>query len=551
MSLRRRGVRWLGALLVCAAAATLLLPACGGEGSSSQGPTPKPGGTFVFPLLGDPVSIEPLNAQETEGTQVAHQVFQGLVKYVTNDSGEMVAVPDIAETWETGDGRVWTFHLKPGVRFQRPVGRAVVAQDFVDSWNRATDPANESYVSYVLAPIEGCDDRGYQVDTSAGLTGVTAVDAHTLRVALRYPFAEFPETLGHTVAAVTPVDYIERVGARKFARRPIGTGPYKVVSWKRGKSITLARNADYWQPAAAGHVDKIKMPIVADVETMWDAFEDGEIDCSRVPPGQVATVTASPRVQSGRWSATSWPTLALGYVGIDMKGGRLSRDLDLRLALAMATDKQRVVSEAGEGVPTPASGYVPEGVPGRRSNDDLLPFDPSRAKSVVDGLASVPELDYWYANSDAGEEVARILRAGWREAGVEVRARGFEWPVLYSGLSQTGSSESPDLFATGFIADYPSMGAFLYPLFHSDQSGTGSLTGYSSPQVDEVLLQARGTLDAQQRQNLYAQAERLILADMPAVPLYYYRAFRVSSARIGGFTLNPMGLTDMWAVWVK
>ena len=161
----------LAAVLLLVAAASLA--GCTGD-SSDAGPaqddegTPKPGGTLVFPLPGEPVSIEPLNAQDASGLQVAHQVFQGLTKWVRDDDGVLVTEPDIAATWDSADGQTWVFHLKQGVTFQAPVGRPVTAQDFVDSWTRVTDPENQSYVAYILAPIEGCDDRGYQTDPVAG-----------------------------------------------------------------------------------------------------------------------------------------------------------------------------------------------------------------------------------------------------------------------------------------------------------------------------------------------------------------------------------------------
>ena len=114
----------LAAVLLLVAAASLA--GCTDD-SSDAGPaqndegTPKPGGTFVFPLPGDPVSIEPLNAQDASGLQVAHQVFEGLTKWVRDDDGVLVTEPGIAATWESADGQTWVFHLKQGVTFQAPV----------------------------------------------------------------------------------------------------------------------------------------------------------------------------------------------------------------------------------------------------------------------------------------------------------------------------------------------------------------------------------------------------------------------------------------------
>jgi len=543
------------AVLAMLIAAALALAGCAGTGSSAvgthKGDSPKAGGTYVYPLHADPVSIEPLNAQEPEGMQVAHQVFEGLVKWAMNDAGDMVAVPGIAQSWETTDAQTWTFHLKKGVTFQPPVSREVTAQDFVDSWNRVTDPKNQSYVSYILAPIEGCDDGGYQVDPKKGLSGVRAIDAYTLEVKLRYPFAELPMVLGHTVAAVTPVEYIKRIGKKAYGKRPVGTGPYMVESWKAQRSVQLTKSPSYWDVNNAGWVDRVSMPIITETSAMWLAFQKGDLDCSRVPPGQVKLAETLPQVGSGEWTAKSWPSPAVGFIGINMLDKALGGDLPLRQALSEAADAQGVINGAGEGVPLAATGYVPAGIAGHRDGQNPYAYDLGAATAIVQGLGVTPRLAYWYATGERDKEMAGILRAGWKTAGIDVELSDFEGPALFDRLSRADSGSGAELFAVGYIANYPSMGDFLYPLFSSDQSRSGSFTGYSNAAVDELLVQARGTQDAQQRYNLYAQAEKLILADMPAIPLYFFRDFLVTNNRIGGFVRDPMGFVDMWDVWVK
>jgi oligopeptide transport system substrate-binding protein len=544
----------LTALLIAGATA---LTACGGASSgngsapiSDEG-TPKPGGTFTFPLSGDPMSIEPLNAQDSSGLQVAHQVFQGLTTWVLDDDGTLTTQPDIAASWESKDAQTWIFHLKPGVTFPAPVSRAVTAQDFVDSWSRVTDPDNQSYVAYILAPLEGCDDRGYQTDPAQGLTGVTAIDDATLQVTLRYPFADFPATLGHPVAAVVPVEYIDQVGEKAFAKKPVGTGPYAVASWRHGRAVELIKNAAYWDPESAGWVDAIELPIFDDVESMWASFEHGELDCSQVPSGQIAAVQAGPEVTGGTWSAVSWPAAAVYFVGMNMTDPTLGPDLELRKAISQSADAQTVVDEVSEGVAEVAQGYVPRGIPGYKAAQNPYPYDREVATALVTGLGAVPALDYWYDRDEDHRRIAETLVAGWEQAGLTVVPSEYEWGVLLDKLSRGNKGSGSQLFRVAWIANYPAMDGFLYPLFDSDQSRTGSYTFYANEGVDDVLQEARATMDAQQRQNLYAQAEKLILADMPAVPLYFYRYFRVSDSRIGGFTVNPMGLTDMNSIWVR
>ncbi len=546
-----RGLMVLAAVLVLGVAG---LSACAGGDpgvATSSAATPKPGGTYSFPVSADPVSIEPLNAQDAPGMQVAHQVFQGLTKWSLDDGGELVTVPSIAEKWESTDAQTWVFHLKPGVTFQAPVSRAVTAQDFVDSWSRVTDPKNGSYVAYILAPLLGCDDRGYQTDPAQGLTGVKALDASTLEVTLRYPFADFPAALGHPVAAVTPVDYIEQLGAKAYAKRPVGTGPYAVQSWRRGRALRLVKNQSYWDKKNAGWVDTIEMPIFQDAEVMWSQFEKGLLDCSQVPPGQVAAVTSHPSVVAGDWTARSWPALAVYFIAMNMADATLGQDLELRKAISESADAQGVIDGVSEGVPLPAGGYVPEGTPGYKPAQNPYSYSLEGASAIVSGMGGAPTLQYWYDTDEGHRQVAEVLGTGWQKAGIEVKLSDYEWATFLDKLSQGNKGSGSQLFRMGWIADYPSMDNVLYPLFQSDQSRTGSYTSYSNQGVDDLLRQARATLDTQQRYNLYAQAEKIILTDMPAVPLYYYRYFRVANERIGGFAVDPMGLTDMWTVWVK
>ena len=555
--MKKPTTKWRGLVILAGVliVAGLLLGACGSSSTSSSSPSaagsPKPGGTYNYPLSANPVSIAPVNAQESEGMQVAHQVFEGLVKYQLNAKGEMEAVPNIAESWDTKDSQTWTFHLKKGVMFQAPVSREVTAQDFVDGWNNVTDPKNQSYVSYVLAPVEGSDDGGYQVDPKKGLTGVKAIDPYTLQVKLRYPFAEFPQTLGHTVASAWPVDYSKKIGAKAFGQKPVGSGPYMVESWKNNQSVDLVKNPSYWNKDAAGYVDNIHLPIIPDTQTMWLEFQKGSTDASAVPPGQVAAAEANPKVKSGAWMAKKWPNLAVYFIGMNMTDKTLGQNLDLRKAIAESADAVNVINIVNEGVPLPATGYIPEGIPGYRADQSPYKFNAADAKTIVAGLGTAPTLNYWYNTDEGHQKIAEVLQAGWKTAGISVKLSNFEWGTFLDKLSKGNQGSGSQMFRMGWIADYPSMDNFLYPLFQTSQARTGSYTFYSNKQVDDLLQQARSTADAQQRYNLYAQAEKLILTDMPAVPLYYYREFNVSNNRIGGFVWNPMGFVDMWKVWVK
>ena len=245
-------------LLLLACAVAILPSACGGSPEpvaslTSQPPaSPVPGGTANIPLAAEPLSVMPHNVQDSESLQVAHEIFEGLVRYEVAADGTMRVVPGIAESWSSSpDLTVWTFKLRHGVTFQPPVSRQVTAADFAACLDYVTDPANQSYTAYLLAPLKGVDDYGYAED---GVSGVEVVDPYTLRFTLRYPFAEFPQTLGTPVSAVWPVDYLREVGKKAFAEKPVGTGPFLLETWKHGQYIDLVRNDAWWDTASGGPV---------------------------------------------------------------------------------------------------------------------------------------------------------------------------------------------------------------------------------------------------------------------------------------------------------
>lgn len=548
MGLKSRSLLIAALVLV---ALVLLVAACGSsntKGGTTGGGAPKAGGTYNYPLGAEPPCIEPLNIQEVEGAQVGHQVFWGLVNYQGGKDTPIEAVPAVAESWSANaDATVWTFKLRKGVTFGPPVNREVTADDFVYSWNRATDPANQSYVSYILAPIKGCGDDGYW-DNKVGLTGVKALDPYTLQVTLRYPFAEFPLTLGHTVAAPVPKEYVEKLGNKAFGEKPVGDGPYMVQEWQHKKQIVLVKNPNFWDKSRAGYVDTINMPIYLNPSTEWLEFQKGTTDFSSVPAGQVTPAENNPKVKSGEWTAYKYPNLGIYYVGFNMSnpvvGG--ASGLPLRQMLYYASDTQNVINVVNEGVSLPATGYVPTGIKGFIPNQSPYSYDPEKAKALMAQVGTVPKMTYWYNTEGDHQKIAEALLAGWQPLGINVELSGFEWATFLEKIKGTDH----EMFRMGWVADYPSMDNFLFPIFQSKQSPYMGFF-YNNPDFDALLQKARGTVDDTARYALYGQAEKMALTDIPAIPLYTYRDFRVTNNRVGGFDRNSMGYTDMWKVWIK
>ena len=493
----RTTLRPLLLVLACAALVASLTAACGGSpqtapaGSASAAPSH--GGTANIPLGAEPLSILPHNVQDSESMQVAHEIFEGLVRYEVGADGTVRTVPCIAESWTSSpDLQVWTFKLRHGVTFQAPVSREVTAADFVACFDFAADPANESYTSYLLAPIKGVDDYGY---AKHGVTGARALDRYTLRFTLRYPFAEFPDTLGTPVSSVWPVDYLRKVGRRAFAEKPVGTGPFLLQTWKHGQYVDLVRNDAWWDTASGRpYLDGIHLPILLDANLSWLAFQKGDLDFTSVPSGQEKTSSERPEVKDGEWTAKVWPQLAMDYVGINVRDARLggAENLPLRQALAYALDRDAIVSLVDQSRSTAADGLVPPGVPGAGAVVTPYPYDPARAEALVQGLGTLDTLSYWYNTNERLQKLGEAYQAAWEAVGIPVKLSNFEFGTFAEKVYVKGEAQ---MFYLAWQADYPSMDSFLYPMFQSSRSAWGSGTGYSNPKVDALLDQARRTAD--------------------------------------------------------
>lgn len=534
--MKRPTRRWSGLLLLAAflIAAALLLGACGSSSSSSSSTTaaetPKPGGTYNYVLGADPVAIEPVQAYEDQGLQVAYQCFQGLVQGEVDSQGNLVAKPGLAESWDTTDNQTYTFHLKKGITFAPPVNREVTAQDFVDSWTYVTDSANASPTSYILSSIKGLGGDGYQIDPKKGLTGVKAVDKYTLQVTLQYPFADFINSLLHPVSWVMPVDYLNKVGYKNFALKPVGTGPYMVEVWNHKRNVELVKNPSYWDKANAGYVDRIHMPIIVSDQTQWLEFQKGALDYTYVPPGQIRAAKNMAQSKSGEWTAKGWTGLNIDYVGFNMNdkvvGG--TQGLNLRKAMYLASDAQSLINIVHEGEAVLATGITPQGLPGWAP--DMSPYktnDPAGAKQILANM-TVPTLNYWYNTNESNQKTAEVLQAGWKDVGINVSLENFEWATFLDKVAK-GQGQ---VYRQGWIADFPSLDNFLYPLFQSEQPPQINMCFYKNPAFDAKIQEARSTSDAQTRYNLYHEAEKMMLADAPVICLTYPRDFRVTNNRI-------------------
>jgi oligopeptide transport system substrate-binding protein len=524
-------------LVITLAVATAMIYSGCGEKKEDGGGGGKiqEGGTFNYCLSAEPVSLDPAQLQESEGIAVGKSLYDGLMD---NDPKTMELIPAMAESFETNeDATVFTFKLKKGVKFHN--GRECTAEDFVYSWNRVVDPATASEVAYHLSPVKGFDE--FQAGEATELEGVKALDDYTFEVTLSYPYADFVYHTAHPVTSPIPKEVVEEVGSENFSEHPVGTGPFMFDSWTHEQQVVVDKFADYYGDPA--YLDSVVYKIYMEEETAYQDFKAGTLQDCQIPQGQFDSAKADYGDH-----ALFVPMLGIYYYGYNVNAEPWKDNKDLRQALNYAVDRQTLCDVVMEGQRDPASGMVPPGIPGYKTNQSDYTYDVEMTNTLLTsagfpGGQGLPGLTLGYNTGGGHEDPAQFIQGNLKDVGVNVTLEGYEWGS-YLDLVQGGEVT---FFRMGWLTDYPIMDNFLYPNFYS--TSTDNFTQYNNPEVDALLDKARSTADETERLALYQEAERIILEDAPVIPLMYYKTSRVYGDGIGGYIRTADDLTPMEMVY--
>jgi oligopeptide transport system substrate-binding protein len=482
--------------LICAAAGWILLAR--GTSGGPEAPTGSRNGQVLRLFGGEPQTWDPALVEDSISAQYVVEVFSGLVSL----DARLQVVPDLAERWETSvDGRTYTFFLRPA-RFHD--GRAVTAEDVKYSLERACNPRTGSAVAGVyLGDIVGAKEM--LAGEATKISGLEVVDSHTLRIRIDAPKAYFLAKLTYSTAFVVDRTNVEQAN---WPDKPNGTGPFKLGQHDQ-KQIVLLRNEQYYREVPA--LERVVVTLAGGAPISM--YENGELDLATVGPADIERVLDPDNPLHSELSIV--PQLDVQYLGFDVTQPPFD-DVKVRQAFALAIDRQKITDVVWLGMATPAEGIVPPGMPGYLREKPLLGFDAQRARQLLaesryGDAARMPviELTVGGTSGQLSPTIEAIVAMCRENLGIEVNVEQTE--------DVFGSR--PQWFSMGWIADYPDPEDFLDLLFHS-QSGLNH-TGYASDQVDALLEAARTESDPDRRMGLYQQAEELIVADAPWVPLWH------------------------------
>jgi oligopeptide transport system substrate-binding protein len=484
----------------------------------------------------DPDSLDPQKARGFEAQTVLRDLCEGLT---TLDHAANVA-PGVAERWSVSqDGLTYTFTLRHNARWS--TGDPVVAEDFVAGLRRLVDPATGSGYAEYVDIIENAPDIVTGKKPPASL-GVSAFDPQTVVVKLASPAAYLPTLLSHP--ATCPVHRPTLAAHPESFAKPgimVSDGAFVLKEWVQGTYILATRNHQYWNDAAT-HLDAVKYLSIADENAELARYRGGEIHITRVVPrGQFDWILANLRDQ-----LHVSPQLSTYFYGFNMRRAPFRDQPGLRRALSLVIDRNKLAERVLRVGELPAWGWIPPGT----ANYDSQSFD-YRDMPLEKRVAEAQRLyraagysqdkplsfELRYNAGEVHTKLALAIASMWKEAlGVDVRLAQVEFKSLLQDIDQ-GDVE---VFRSSWVGDYNDPYTFAQYL----TSGYGvNMPHYSSARYDALVKSATQQQNPHERAALLEEAERVMLADHPILPLYFYVDKHLVKPEVHGWYDNVMDVT--------
>jgi oligopeptide transport system substrate-binding protein len=490
----------------------------------------------VLILEGGETSNPRENDPATSHTGSDNLVFSGLVTYNTH----MEVIPDLAENWEISPDRLtYTFRLNPTAVFHN--GRPVTAEDVIFSWERAANPATDSdTVLTYLGDIVGI--REMRAGKTGHVQGLAALDAHTLQVTIDEPKLYFLQKLTYPTTFI--VDKENVALGEEWYRTPNGTGPYRLNRWESMTQKIYERFEDFY-----GEKPRIKGIIInlysGDSTRL---YESGSIDMTGIATYNIDRFKDPNEPMHQELYST--PNLCTSYITLDVTRPPFD-DLKVRQAFAMAIDRELYIRVVHNNAAIPAHGLYPPALPGYDYSFTGLEFNPEKARQYLKESGYTPENipEIIYSSAGYGSSIstadAAVIQMWEENLGIKVKVQNIE-PEYY--LENLIDDNTGQITQEGWCADYPDPENFADALYHTGAEMNTS--GYSNPELDVLLEQARSELDTTSRILLYQQAERIIVEEVPAIFLSHSISFTLVKPYVQGYVEAPMAIPFERYLWI-
>jgi len=528
--------RWVTAA-AGAACLALVLSACGGSSTKTTATPAANGGGIILAAGTEPQNpLLPANTNEVGGGLIMRLLFEGLISY----DGQGKPINQVAASIDTTDSQTFTIKIKPGWKFTN--GEAITAKSFVDAWNFGALIDNAQLNAYFFEPIDGYkavhpDTEGAK-PTAKTMKGLAVVDDTTFTVKLSSPQASFPLRLGYT--AFYPLPQAAYKNIKAFGDHPIGNGTYMLNgNWVHNVDIKVKKNPDYKGTLVAKNAG-VDVKVYTDQNASYTDLLANNVDVIQaIPDNALASFKSDLGSRAINQPAGIFQSFAFPLYQPEWK---TPVSKQVRQAISMAINRKQITDTIFQGTRTPATDFSSPVVQGYSKDicGEFCTYDPAKAKALLakaGGFTGKLEIAY---NADGGHKAWVDATCNSIKNVLAIDCSGKSYPDFKSLRDPITKGTMKTAFRTGWQMDYPALENFLAPIY---AKGAGSNDAhYDNPAFDALLKQADKAKTPEAAITIDQSAEKLLVADMPVIPLWYSNVTGGYSEKVSNVKFDVFGV---------
>lgn len=476
----------------------------GEEAASDEAETEKKD-TVIIAALAEPSTLDSVEQNYLMSKEMNELTYNTLFKI----DMDMVTQPDLVESYENVSDTEWVFTLHPDIRFHD--GTDLTSEDV-----KAT-------LDFVMA-----SNIGAQFVTT--IDSVEVVDDLTFKVITKEPTTRLLLDFTATQTSILPKELIE--AGNDFNTNPIGSGPYKLVSWTPGDELVFEMNEDYFDKENMPTIKNMIWKIIPEGSSRTIALQAGEVDMLY----DVDTIDLQTLQDDSNVEVQIADSVNLWFIWLNNNVAPFDNVL-VRKAINAAIDKDSIVEVAMNGLGTPGVSQAPMGLLGS-TEENADTYDVEKAKAYLEESGVDPSTIEFpiICSSDLKKRMAEVIQANLAEIGIDSEIVSME----YATYLETTASGDFTAAISGFAQK--SMEIFLRGIFHSDSMGAINRSFFGDPEIDALIDQASVTLDDTEREAILKEAVAKINDACPQIPLLQDTWIRAYNKDLGGISVNPAGI---------
>lgn len=475
-----------------------------------------PNNTLVYATASEPLGMDPAFVDDSESANIIANVYESLLRFKP-DSTDIE--PSLAESWTISkNGLTYTFKIRKGVKFHD--GTDLNAEAVKVNFDRQS-------------PDNATPRMAYSGLVMGDVASTKVIDDYTFEVKLTRPSTPFLRNMAIVFSApiVSPKALKDYNG--DLTDHPVGTGPYKVVSWDKGDKVILKAFDNYW--GEKPKLNEVIYKVIPEQKDRIAALNKGEVDIIN----SIDASAVNPIRDAGN-NISLIEGANVNYMMFNCRPGYVTSRADIRRALSQAVNVPQLVSELYKEYAEPANSFLPTFMSGYSPNTKAVSYDPAAAKHFFDihPVKKIKIITYSNArpyNNVGGVTLAETIKKYFEQAGLEVQIDVYDWPTF----KRKTMTADWDVSFLGWIGDNGDPDNFLNIIAVNDPISNQGL--WLNPRYEKLIGQAVSYKEGASRAALYQKADQIIQDDAGVLPISHALTLVAYNPVVHGEVMHPIG----------